>query len=131
VPREWVTILHYEDRTENATAALGPPDGRCARLQPRGTITLELTPGVRIVTDGTEAPDMSIEIGASQSGPYRVDVGVERHRFTTIARGLVASALLDVDQYGIQRFRYVRIKNREGQGTVCIDAVGAFRRERP
>jgi serine/threonine-protein kinase len=129
IPPEWLTILHYEDRTEDSTAALGPPDGRCARIGPRGTIVLELTPGIRISTDGTEAPDLRVEIDAWRSGPYRVDVGVERRRFTTIAQGLIESALLDVDQFGITRFRYVRIKNREARGIVCVDAVAAFRQE--
>jgi serine/threonine protein kinase len=128
-PDEWLSILQYEDRADDAALALGPPDGRCALIAARGTITLELTPGVRVATDGTEAPDLEVVIDPARSGPYRVDVGVERRQFTTIAEGLIHSTPLDVDQYEIRRFRYVRIKNREQRGTVCVDAVRAFRHE--
>ncbi|WP_157069678.1 serine/threonine-protein kinase [Sandaracinus amylolyticus] len=128
LPHEWLTILHFEERARDATHALGPPDGRCASIAPGGTITLELTPGARMLTDGTEHPDLQIEVREG-SGPYRVDVGVERRQFRTIAQGLVTSSPLDVDQFGIPRFRYVKIKNRATRGDVCVDAVAAHRHE--
>ncbi len=127
-PNQWVAILHYEDRAADATLALGPPDGRCARIQPRGTITLELAPGFRVETDGDDAPDLRVYVAGEATTGYRVDVGVERHQFTTIAEGVVSSIPLDVDQFTIPRFRYVRIKNRERRGEVCIDAVGVWRK---
>ena len=76
----------------------------------------------------TQAADLEIVITGDTTAPYRVDVGVERHEFTTIAQGLVTSTPLDVDQFGIDRFRYVRLKNRTNRGTttVCIDAVAAL-----
>lgn len=127
MPDEWVEILQYEDRATDATLALGPPDGRCARIAPGGTLHVELTPGARMTTDGDEGPDLRV-IVLPGSAAYRVDVGVAPHQFTTIAQGLVASTPLDVDQYGITRFRYVRVKNRERRGDVCVDAIGAFSR---
>jgi Protein kinase domain len=122
----WLEILQYEDRAEDAPLALGAPDGRCAKIHDRGTITLELTPGARIATDGSAAPDVQVILVGEESSPYRVDVGVERHQYTTVAQGLLRSLPLDVDQYGISAFRYVRIKNRSGVGDVCVDAVVAF-----
>jgi serine/threonine-protein kinase len=127
----WLAILHDEENAQDATRALGTPDGQCGRIGRQGTIALELTPGVRIATDGTPAADLEIVIVGDTTAPYRVDVGVERHEYTTIAQGLVTSTPLDVDQFGIDRFRYVRIKNRatRGTATVCIDAVAAHRAE--
>ncbi|UJR86931.1 serine/threonine-protein kinase [Sandaracinus amylolyticus] len=127
-PHEWLSILHFEERARDATHALGAPDGRCAVIAPGGTITLELTPGGRMLTDGTERPDLQVVVREG-SGPYRVDVGVERRQFRTVAQGLVASSPLDVDQFAIPRFRYVKIKNRATRGEVCVDAVAAYRRE--
>ena len=127
----WLTILHDEENAQDATGALGPPDEQCGRISRQGTITLELTPGVRIATDGTPAADLEIVIVGDTTSPYRVDVGVERHQYTTVAEGLVTSTPLDVDQLGIDRFRYVRLKNRatRGTATVCVDAVAAYRSE--
>ena len=109
------------------SAEHGPPDGRCAVLRAGGTITLELSPDQRLETDGSPAADLFVELGADPpSGPYRVDVGVERHQYTTVAAGLIGSSPLDVDQHGIARFRYVRIKNRDRTTALCIDAVGSL-----
>nr|MDQ3035499.1 hypothetical protein [Myxococcota bacterium] len=129
-PHQWAHILQLEERTEDATLALGPPDGRCARIAPGGTVHVELTPGARMETDGTEAPDVRVYVSEGSTS-YRVDVGVERRQFTTIAQGLIASTPLDVDQYGISRFRYVRVKNRERRGEVCLDAIGTYAHPTP
>ena len=126
-PDEWVGILHYENRVTDGTAALGEPDGRCAYIAPGGTITLELTPGARMMTDGGEGADLRVIVLREESVAYRLDVGAERNQYTTIAQVLVDSIPIDVDQWDVPRFRYVRIKNRERQGRVCVDAVGVWR----
>jgi serine/threonine-protein kinase len=130
MPREWSNILQFEDRATNATLALGPPDGRCARIAPSGTIHVELTPGSRMTTDGTDAPDVRV-IVLEGSVAYRVDIGVERRQFTTVAQGLIGSTPLDIDQYDLSRFRYIRVKNRERTGEVCVDAIGTFAHPTP
>jgi serine/threonine protein kinase len=130
MPHEWSQILQLEERVEEGTLALGPPDGRCARIAPGGTVHVELAPGVRMSTDGTAAPDVRVII-LEGSVPYRLDVGVERRQFTTIAQGVIASTPLDVDQFGISRFRYVRVKNRAARGHVCVDAIGTYAHPTP
>lgn len=130
MPREWAHILQFEERVTNATWALGPPDGQCARIAPNGTIHVELTPGTQMSTDGTGAPDVRV-IVLEGSAAYRVDIGVAPRRFTTIAQGLIGSTPLDIDQYELSRFRYIRVKNRERRGDVCVDAIGTFAHPTP
>ncbi len=130
MPGEWSHILQFEDRVTDAPLSLGPPDGRCARIAPSGTIHVELTPGSRMTTDGTPAPDVRV-IVLEGSVAYRVDIGVERRQFTTVAQGLIDSTPLDIDQYELSRFRYIRVKNRERSGEVCVDAIGTFAHPMP
>jgi serine/threonine-protein kinase len=125
-PTDWIRIVHFQRRIRRAALALGPPDERYAIVPPRGTITLELAAGTRIVSDGGPGPDVFIRVDDERSGPYRADVGVERNRFTTVGSELVGSLPLDSDQFGIRQIRYVRIKNR-GTRPVYLDAVGAYR----
>jgi hypothetical protein len=124
-PRDWLRIVQLERQVSDAALALGPPDGRYAVLRSGATLNLELAAGTRIATDGTPLPDVVIEIDEARSGPYRADVGVDRHQYTTVGAELVGSLPLDVDQYGIRRIRYVRIKNRSRRD-LYVDAVGAF-----
>ncbi len=124
-PREWIRIVQLQRQVSDAALALGPPDGQYAIVRHGGTLTLELAAGTRIATDGTPGPDLAIEIDDARSGPYRADVGVDRHQYTTVGSELVGSLPLDADQYGIRRIRYVRIKNR-GRRDLYVDAVGAY-----
>jgi hypothetical protein len=122
----WFRMVSGSDRTEDVTNALGEPDGRCARIAPRGKILLELTPGTRIHTDGRPTPDLRIVV-SDGSAPYRVDVLVERHQQRTqVGADVVGSMAIDVDQFEQAEFRYVRVKNTAARGTVCLDAVAAF-----
>src|SRR5690606_15469604 len=89
-------------------------------------LTLEIAAGTRIATDGGSGPDVWILIDDARSGPYRADVGVDRHPYTTVGSALIGSLPLDADQFGITRIRYVRIKNR-GTRPLYLDAVGAAR----
>lgn len=125
-PREWIRVVHQQRRITDAELALGPPDGRYAIVHPRGTLTLEIAAGTRIATDGGSGPDVWILIDDARSGPYRADVGVDRHQYTTVGSALIGSLPLDADQFGITRIRYVRIKNR-GTRPLYLDAVGAAR----
>ncbi|MBX3272970.1 MAG: protein kinase [Sandaracinaceae bacterium] len=126
LPTDWLRIVHFERSVENAANALGPPDGRFATLPPQGTLVLELRAGVRIASNGTGAPDVAIVIDEARSGPYRLDVGVDRNQYTTVGWDLVGTLELDVDQYAIARVRYIRLKNR-GELNVYVDAVGTYR----
>jgi serine/threonine-protein kinase len=125
-PREWLRIVHFQREVTDAALALGPPDDRYAVVRPRGTLVLELNAGVRIATDGTAGPDFLVRIDDARSGPYRLDVGVARNRYTTVGSELVGSLPLDADQFDIRRVRYVRLKNRGSVG-LYVDSVGAYR----
>lgn len=124
-PFGWMRMLNGEDQADDAANALGPPDGHCARLRPSGKIVLEVTPGVIARADGTPMPELQI-IVSDTSGPYRVDIGVERtsEAFVNVAADVIGTGPIDLDQFGVQSFRYVRIKNRARATTVCVDAVG-------
>lgn len=122
----WLRMVTGSDRVDDVTSALGPPDGRCARIAPGGKILLELEGGARIHTDGSPGPDLEIVV-QQDSMPYRVDVLVERRQERTqVGADVVGSIAIDVDQFDRAEFRYVRIKNRNRRGTVCLDAVGVF-----
>ncbi|GAB4201038.1 MAG: hypothetical protein OHK0013_12640 [Sandaracinaceae bacterium] len=122
----WFRMVSGSDRTEDVTHALGEPDGRCARIAPRGKILLELAPGTRIRTDGRPTPDLRVVVSDS-SAPYRVDVLVARHeQQTQVGADVVGSMSIDVDQFEQAEFRYVRVKNTAARGVVCLDAVAAF-----
>ncbi|MBX7191857.1 MAG: protein kinase [Sandaracinaceae bacterium] len=119
----WLRIMSGSDRTAEVASALGPPDGQCATISPGGKVLLELAPGSRIHTDGTEAADLSVVVDAG-SAPYRVDVLRERgEERTQIGADVMGSVEIDVDQFERTEFRYVRVKNPNRQGTVCLDAV--------
>ncbi len=128
-PADWIRMVQLERNVTDAALALGPPDGRYAVVRPGGTLNLEAAAGTRIATDGAAGPDILIRIDDERSGPYRADVGVDSHRYTTVGSAIVGSLPLDADQYGIDRIRYVRIKNR-GRENLYVDAVGVYRTER-
>ncbi len=123
--REFFRIVQYIKSVDDPALALGPPDGRYAVIHPGGTLHMEVAAGRRMASDGGPGPDFLVQIDDARSGPYRADVGVARHRFTTVGSELVGSLPLDIDQFEIRRARYVRIKNR-GTGDVLVDAVGVF-----
>ncbi len=125
LPTDWLRIVQHEERVDSAALALGPPDDRYAVISPRGTLVLELRAGVRMASNGTGGPDIAILIDEARSGPYRADVGVDRHQYTTVGAELVGSLELDTDQWEITRVRYVRVKNR-GEENVYVDAIGTY-----
>jgi hypothetical protein len=119
----WLRIMSGSDRTTDVARALGPPDGECAAIAPGGKILLELAPGTRIHTDGSPSADLSVVVGES-SAPYRIDVLRERgEERTQVGADVVGSVDIDVDQFARAEFRYVRIKNPNRRGEVCLDAV--------
>ena len=119
----WLRIMSGSDRTTDVAHALGAPDGQCARIAPGGKVLLELSPGTRIHTDGRSTADLSVVVGES-SAPYRVDVLRERgEERTQVGADVVGSVEIDVDQFERAEFRYVRVKNPNRRGDVCLDAV--------
>ena len=129
---EWLRVLTASQSADSESLALGPPDGRCAVLRPMGKVLLELTPGTPTATAGTPAPDIEVVVRES-SGSYRVDVEMDRHSeaFTTIGSDIVGVTPIDVDQFDVHAFRYVRVKNPSRNSLVCVDAVGVFVDGRP
>ncbi len=124
---EWLRMLNGENNADDATFALGPPDGRCAVLRPNGKIIVEVTPDLSLDTDGAEGADLEVVLVESRSGPYRVDVSMTRHQvvgWTNVGLDVVGTSPFDVDQFDMHRFRYVRIKNAESRSLVCVDAIG-------
>ncbi len=122
----WFRMVSGHDRTTDVTNALGAPDGRCATIAPSGKILLELAPGTRVHTDGHEAPDVQIVVSES-SEPYRVDVLLQRgEERTQVGADIVGSMSIDVDQFDRSEFRYIRVKNPNRRGLVCLDAVGVL-----
>ncbi|MFO0686253.1 MAG: protein kinase [Sandaracinus sp.] len=124
---EWARVLTASSGADTETFALGPPDGRCAVIRFGGKLLFELPPEVAHTTGGTEAPDLEIVVRDATS-PYRVEVGLERHTdtYTTIASDIVGVTPLDVDQFDVHEFRYIRVKNASRSSVVCVDAVGVF-----
>jgi serine/threonine-protein kinase len=119
----WLRIMSGSDRTTDVARALGPPDGECAVIAPGGKVLLELAPGTRIHTDGRASADLSVVVGEA-SAPYRVDVLRERgEERTQVGADVVGSVEIDVDQFERAEFRYVRVKNPNRRGEVCLDAV--------
>jgi len=127
VPTEaFFRMVTGTDRTTNAAFALGPPDGQCAEVGPGGKILLELPDSEVVQTDGGPAPDLHI-IVRDDSVSYRVDVLVRRNEDQTrVGADVVGSMRIDVDQFERETFRYVRVKNTNRRGTICVDAVGYF-----
>lgn len=124
-PHTWLRALQFERLVTDAHNSLGPPDQSYAVVQPQGTLNLEVDAGHRIGSDGSSRPDVWVEVDEERSGPYRADVGTQPHEYITVSQSLVGSQGIDVDQYGITRIRYIRIKNR-GTQPVYIDAVGGL-----
>jgi serine/threonine-protein kinase len=124
--QEWFRMVTGTDRTRDPTNALGAPDGQCAEISPRGKILLELPNGQIVETDHGATPDLNIVVREG-SAAYRVDVLIRRNEDQTrVGADVVGSMQIDVDQFERETFRYVRVKNPNAQGTVCLDAVGYF-----
>jgi serine/threonine protein kinase len=124
---EWLRMLNGSNNADDATLALGPPDGRCSVLRPNGKIVVEITPDLSLATDGAEHADLEVVVVESRSGPYRLDVSMTRHAtegWTNIGLDVIGSSPFDVDEFGVHRFRYVRVKNTEASSLVCVDAIG-------
>lgn len=124
---EWLHVLTASSGADSEELALGPPDGRCAVLRPNGKLLLELTPGMPTTTARTPAADLEVIVRES-SGPYLVDIEMDRHGdvFTNIGSEILGATPLDVDQFDVHEFRYVRVKNPSRTSTVCVDAIGVF-----
>lgn len=125
-PEHWIRIVHRQRRVRHADHALGPPDAEHAVIRPRGAITLELMAGTFVQSDGGPGPDLYVRVDDERSGPYHVDVAASRGRYRAIAMDVVGSLSLDVDQFELERLRYVRVRNRRPT-PVFLDAVGAYR----
>jgi hypothetical protein len=124
-PSEWMRIVHFAKRVDDAANVLGPPDGIYAIIHPRGTLGLELAAGTRIATDGAAGPDFYVLLDDARSGHYRADVAVAPGEHTIVGTELSGSLPLDADQFDIRRIRYIRLKNRSTRD-VYVDAVGAY-----
>jgi hypothetical protein len=96
-------------------------------LRANGKLLIELTPGIPLTTAGTPAADLQVVVRDS-SGAYRVDVEMDRHAdaFTNIGSDIIGVTPIDVDQFDVHEFRYVRVKNSSRTATVCVDAVGVY-----
>ncbi len=124
--RSWLRVMSGSDRTTDVASALGEPDGNCARIAAGGKVLLELDAGSRIETDGQPTPDLDIVVGP-RSAAYRVDVLEQRHQTSTqVGADVVGSSSLDVDQFEQAAFRYIRVKNTNRTGEVCLDAIGVM-----
>jgi serine/threonine protein kinase len=123
----WLHALTASSNADSEDNALGEPDGHCTVLRSNGKIMLELTADIPTQTAGSPAPDIEVVVRAS-SGPYLVDVELDRHSdaYTNIGSGIRDTTQIDVDQYDVHEFRYVRVKNPSRTSTVCIDAVGVY-----
>ena len=123
---EWFRMVSGTDRARDPTLALGAPDGQCAEISPRGKILLELPNGQIVETDHGTLPDLNIVVREG-SAAYRVDVLIRRNEDQTrVGADVVGSMQIDVDQFERETFRYVRVKNPNAEGVVCLDAVGYF-----
>jgi serine/threonine-protein kinase len=122
---EWAHLVNASTNADSAELVLGPPDGRCAVLRTNGRLTVEFP---RHETPNTDAPDILVAVVESRSGPYRVDVAMDRHgdTFTTLGSEIAGSTPVDVDQFDLHAFRYVRIKNLSRTQLACIDAIGVY-----
>ena len=127
VPAEaFFRMVTGTDRTTNPAFALGPPDGQCAEVAAGGKILLELPNGEVVQTDRGPTPDLHIVV-RDDSASYRVDVLVRRNEDQTrVGADVVGSMRIDVDQFERETFRYVRVKNPNRRGTLCVDAVGYY-----
>ncbi|MBN8616659.1 MAG: protein kinase [Deltaproteobacteria bacterium] len=124
--RSWLRAMTGSDRTTDVANALGPPDGQCARIAAGGKVLLELDAGTRIETDDSPSPDLEVVVG-ERSAAYRVDVLEQRHQTSTqVGADVFGSSSLDVDQFDDGAFRYIRVKNTNRTGEVCLDAVAVM-----
>jgi serine/threonine-protein kinase len=123
----WLHVLTSSASADSEDLALGAPDGQCAVLRPDGNVTLELTPEMPTVTNGTPDPDLQIVVRDARS-VYRVDVGLDHRNAAmhVIASEVVGTTALDVDETGVHEIRFVRVKNPSRTQTVCVDAVGVY-----
>jgi hypothetical protein len=123
---EWLHQMSASSNADTEELALGAPDGQCAVLRPNGKLLLELSPGIPTTTARTPAPDVEVVVRHG-SGAYLVDVELDRHSTTgvNIGTSIVDTTSLDVDQFDVHEFRYVRVKNTS-RAVVCVDAVGIF-----
>lgn len=124
-PTGWLRIVHFERDAEDASHAIGAPDGRHATIARGGAITLELAPGALVTTDRGPGADLFVVVDDGRSGPYQLAVGTGHDALRVVAPALVGSLAVDIDQYRVRQARYVRIEARTEE-PVRLDAVGYY-----
>jgi hypothetical protein len=127
-PSEWMRIVHHARGVEDPSAAIGAPDGRFARIEGNGMLTLEMVPGTVVATDMGPGPDVYIAVNPATSGPYRVEAAADHDHFLAVVSDVEGTLPLDLDQFKLGIVRYVRLTNRSGS-PVDVDAIGLYRSE--
>ena len=117
-----MAILHFSSSVDEPSAALGEPDHHSAIVR-AGVLTLQMPPEQQLVSDGTPAADVRIEVAPEMPGPYRVEIGVGHNQFVVVADGVSASQSLDIDAAGVRIGRFVRVSTRASGAGVAVDAV--------
>lgn len=124
MPTVGMPTVHYPEGVPGMNAAQGLPDRRYAVVR-AGLLTLQMNEGHHLVSDGTPAPDLRVEVDPAMPGPYRVEVGIghERDQFVIVADGVTGSAAIDLDQTLVRAGRFVRLSTRASGAAVGVDAV--------
>jgi hypothetical protein len=128
VPSEWMRIVHHARGVDDPSAAIGAPDGRFARIEGNGMLTLEMVPGTVVATDMGPGPDVYIAVNPATSGPYRVEAAADHDHFLAVVSDVEGTLPLDLDQFKLGIVRYVRLINRSS-APVDVDAIGLYRSE--
>ncbi|MFO0646434.1 MAG: hypothetical protein U0326_09370 [Polyangiales bacterium] len=115
-------IVHFHAGVDEPAAALGQPDHHSAIVR-AGMLTLQMPAGQQLVSDGTPAADVRVEVDPATPGPYRVEIGVGHNEFVVVADGVSASQMIDVDAAGVRIGRFVRVSTRASGANVAVDAV--------
>ncbi len=117
-----MAILHFSASVDEPSAALGQPDHRSAIVR-AGMLTLQMPTEQQLISDGTPAADVRVEVAPEMPGPYRVEIGVGHNQFVVVADGVRGSQALDIDAAGVRIGRFVRLSTRASGASVAIDAV--------
>ncbi len=117
-----MAIVHYRVSVDDPDAALGQPDARYAAIR-AGVLTLQMPDGQQLISDGTLAPDIRVEVDPARPGPYRVEIGVGHNVFVAVAEGASGSQAIDIDAAGVRVGRFVRVSTRASGTTVALDAA--------
>lgn len=117
-----LSIVHYHTAVDSPAASTGAPDGHFATIR-SGTLTLQLSDGQQLISDGTSAPDVRVVVDPSLPGPFRIEIGVGHNVFIVVEAAAQGSVDVDIDGAGVRIGRFVRLSTRSLRSEVGVDAV--------